>query len=1371
MMNFLPVLWRAGWVAFLFFLGSGAHAAINISSATVNGGATTTVLPGATISVVVNVTITSGTDWRSTSWRIGSGTVNCVNHANHDSNGSYSETLTITAPTVEATYDLSLVASNNNSCNGTTDTYALNNSIVVSQPPTVLSINRLTTSPTAESSVEWTVNFSESVTGVDASDFLLVQGGGLSGASIASVSGSGATWTVTASTGTGAGTLGLNLVDDDSVRDAASNRLGGTGVGNGNFTGQAYSILVPLVSSISRASFNPNTGNASVAWNVAFNTSVTGMDVADFVLVQAGGTTGASITSVTGSGANWSVTAHTGTSNTGTLGLNLVDDDSIVRPINTPLGGNGAGNGNFAGEVYTLQPPVVILSKTSSASSADLGDVVSFTITATNPYSVPMTDVAMNDGLPEGMGYSTHVATLGTVNVAGQNISWTIPSLPAGGSAQLTLAVSLSKTGTLTNTVTSPGAVSASATILVLANAITHFRLDEPVDSWSGAAGEVIDSGGTALHGRRVTTTAPTITNTETPSPTIHSEHSSVVGEFCNAGKFDGRAVVQVADSPSFDYTTQLSASAWIYPTAYPTSDYSSILSNDVNYEFHLSPTGKLYWWWNSSTLTSAASIPLNQWTHVAITFNSTPGVRRQRIYINGVADTNTNNWTGALAPNPCPFYIGGDVSTGSGCALMPARNFRGKIDEVKLYNFELGAAEVQADMNLGRSCAGTFDHIRIEHDGIASICAPETVTVKACFDAACSTLYAGNVTVRLSPTGWNGGDTFTFSGGVTSRQLSHGTAENVILGTVSVAPIPANATRCDRGGTENCTMNFAMASCSFDAVETGANPQTRLFTKLSGVPFNVDVLALSTPTTINTNYTGTVSVDLVDASSSACPAGAGLNAATSITYVGGNNGRKAVALTYPDAARNVRVRARVGATSPACSSDSFTIRPQGFSNVYSSANASYTGTDVAADSTATPVVKAGAVFTIGADTGVAGYNGSPKANAGLIEWPNVPAGGRVAPGTGILAGILAGELTFTTAANAASGNGASGNFTYDDVGYFRFGVNGVYDNTFPTDSGDIANGDCVINSFANTAIGGKFGCNFGNASVSNHFGRFIPDHFDTEVAEACVPGSFSYSGQPFPLTVTARNFAGGAAQNYIGTFAKQVTLVARDSADTIDNPGPGTLFPAIVLPADFTAGVASQTPTYTFTSRQTVQTGVRVRASDTEATSLRDPATLSKEGTANVRSGRARLSNAYGSESLDLPVIFRTEYWNGSGWILNTADSCTGDETSDAANEVKLLLVSTPVNLTCVLDSGNPGLSKAGCAAAAGVARRYREGATPALIPKFAGDFNLWLQAPQASGVTTINATVPGWLGTVPAARARFGIYKSPLIYRRENY
>src|SRR5205085_2865753 len=136
--------------------------------------------------------------------------------------------------------------------------------------------------PTNVSSANFSVTFSEGVSGVDVSDFALVTSG-LSGASIISVTPvNGSTYTVAVNTGSGDGTVGLNLVDDDSIADTAGNKLGGTG------SGSTYTLTV-------------NTGSGS-----------------------------------------------------GTVGLNLVDNDSILDTAGNKLGGTGAGNGNFTGQVYTI---------------------------------------------------------------------------------------------------------------------------------------------------------------------------------------------------------------------------------------------------------------------------------------------------------------------------------------------------------------------------------------------------------------------------------------------------------------------------------------------------------------------------------------------------------------------------------------------------------------------------------------------------------------------------------------------------------------------------------------------------------------------------------------------------------------------------------------------------------------------------------------------------------------------------------------------------------------------------------------------------------------------------------------------------------
>lgn len=108
--------------------------------------------------------------------------------------------------------------------------------------PAVSDIALADADPTNAGTVDFTVTFDESVTGVDTTDFV-VDASGITGASIDAVSGGGTTWSVSVGTGTGNGTLSIDLTDDDSIEDGLGNRLGGTGAGNGDFTaGAAYTV-------------------------------------------------------------------------------------------------------------------------------------------------------------------------------------------------------------------------------------------------------------------------------------------------------------------------------------------------------------------------------------------------------------------------------------------------------------------------------------------------------------------------------------------------------------------------------------------------------------------------------------------------------------------------------------------------------------------------------------------------------------------------------------------------------------------------------------------------------------------------------------------------------------------------------------------------------------------------------------------------------------------------------------------------------------------------------------------------------------------------------------------------------------------------
>ncbi|MCB9112600.1 MAG: PD40 domain-containing protein [Anaerolineales bacterium] len=311
--------------------------------------------------------------------------------------------------------------------NGERDIYVREMSYQADTPPTIVSIQHSCSSncSPADQHVDFLVRFSEDVTGVEVGDFVLTIGGGISGAVITAVSGAGSEYFVNVDTGTGDGTLRLDVVDDDGIRDVSQNPLGGAGAGNGSFmNGEVYVVNknIAVVTSILRLDANP-TANAGARFAVTFSESVTGVDTSDFILSTSGSVGGASLVDVVGAGNAYTVNVNAG-SGDGTLRLDLVDDDSIVDESGIPLGGFGGGNGNFTtGESYTLDrtPPIVtmILRLDPDPTSAETVhfsvifsepvkyiDVSQFALTANGPTGLTIPELSIDA--------STAIVTVGT---------------------------------------------------------------------------------------------------------------------------------------------------------------------------------------------------------------------------------------------------------------------------------------------------------------------------------------------------------------------------------------------------------------------------------------------------------------------------------------------------------------------------------------------------------------------------------------------------------------------------------------------------------------------------------------------------------------------------------------------------------------------------------------------------------------------------------------------------------------------------------------------------------------------------------------------------------------------------------------------
>ncbi len=198
--------------------------------------------------------------------------------------------------------------------------------ITVTAGPSVSSINRAgATALTNATSVDYTVTFSESVTQVDLTDFMLSSTGSATG-TISAVSGTGSTYTVTVSGLSGDGTLRLDLKNT------------GTGIVNGGsqaiiggFTsGQTYTLDTTAPSAPSGLDLlaSSDSGSSSTDNNTSDNTpTISGAGAepnCTVTLYDTDGTTVLGTTTADGTGA-WTITSSTLTDGVHTITTKVTD--------------------------------------------------------------------------------------------------------------------------------------------------------------------------------------------------------------------------------------------------------------------------------------------------------------------------------------------------------------------------------------------------------------------------------------------------------------------------------------------------------------------------------------------------------------------------------------------------------------------------------------------------------------------------------------------------------------------------------------------------------------------------------------------------------------------------------------------------------------------------------------------------------------------------------------------------------------------------------------------------------------------------------------------------------------------------------------
>lgn len=569
------------------------------------------------------------------------------------------------------------------------------------------------------------------------------------------------------------------------------------------------------------------------------------------------------------------------------------------------------------------------------------------------------------------------------------------------------------------------------------------------------------------------------------------------------------------------------------------------------------------------------------------------------------------------------------------------------------------------------------IDHFQLDHSGQPLTCNPETVTVKACADAACSTLITDPVTATLSLTptsasnGWIGGNTVTFSGGSTTVQLRNNTPTAVTIGVSGSTPTtkPFSTTLCKAGaGTPSaaaCTLNFADSGFFFDVPDTYSNqPQTVTIkavkksdvTKQCVPGFASQTKSVKfwssyiTPT--SNPYNSQMSVN-------SSTIGASQGAATPLSLVFDAQGQSSITVKYPDAGK-VQLDARYDGTGSEAGlvmlgADQFVARPVGLCITPPQ------GVCAAGDSSCPVFKKAGETFQVdikamaweSANDGDICVGNQTTPNFAL---PNIALGSTlVAPNPGTNATL--GTTAYSHVAAANSANNVSQ--TVSEVGVFRMTatppVNGYFNYTIPS-------------------------------TQSQPVGRFIPADFNLvsgDIVPAC--NAFSYMGQPFGvmLDVLARNTTGVHTRNYTGPFAKGEAYlsVANDKNGKSLSSRLRSLQPLPWL--DGRAALTTGSSEFVRLSGtqpdgpyKSLLFGLYMRDNDGDRTLIASPnfndavvGNCSGSG-CNARQidsvpmkayfGRLQAGTAAGLASAPLAIPLQMQYYEAGNWLQNKEDQCT---------------------------------------------------------------------------------------------------------------
>lgn len=665
------------------------------------------------------------------------------------------------------------------------------------------------------------------------------------------------------------------------------------------------------------------------------------------------------------------------------------------------------------------------------------------------------------------------------------------------------------------------------------------------------------------------------------------------------------------------------------------------------------------------------------------------------------------------------------------------------------------------------------IDHFRFENPATMDTCSPKAIKVTACTDAAPScTPFAGDVQVTLKPAGWVGGDKVNLVNGTGTLQLAQSTAGTVTLDISKNSPIwPAlknaatYASECVVPGTNtptscNLTVNASSTGFGFtfpNSSTAACDDSGDVLIKACGPGYanatkNLQFwFAYTDPsTTADATRVVQVSKDAWTTSTqlaTAAPTSTSVPATVSVSFDGTATGKLRV--KYADVGK-LTLNVRDSAATSTTGSGTFIVRPASFAvTAITDNSATPLANPAAADATGTKFVAAGMPFKVSVEA--RNNCSSPAAVKNFGKESTLES---VIFDQALTSGLgLSNNPAMTTIADFAFSNGAgTATLSWPEVGILRLTPR--------------------LKSRSYMGTSDLVGVQSGN--IGRFFAHSIATMVDTQ---GC--GTFTYDSQPISkVTLTAKANGGATLTNYRGSstaafsFGKTVTLT--------DTTGKGA-FASTVSALAFSAGSSvldgtdanHAKATFKFTTSPTLPSVISIAATDTDASGVSGTA-----GVAQIRSGRLQLGNAYGSELLPLPIPMNLQYWNGT-WMRNSSDSCSNVSANQFAWSFPAGTIARPNKLAAcasavsvagiapnqIVTLSQPGTANVGWADLTLNIGTTATGSQCTLVSSGGGG------AATTAGMPWLQFNWTGAGISNPSARATFGVYRSPLIYRRENY